>query len=63
MRKVRMADEHDLEKKIKALEMLLEDNGDQNFKQNAKEIAKMEHRSQFEKAIDENIEKNNPSDE
>lgn len=63
VRKVRLADEHDLEKKIKALEMLLEDNGDENFRANAREIAKMENRSLFEKAIDENIEKNNPDNE
>ena len=37
--------------------MLLEDNGDENFKENAKLIAGVE-KSSFEKAIEENIENN-----
>lgn len=62
VRKVRIADEYDLEKEIKALEMLSEDNGDENFKENARKLAKTE-KSLFEKAIDENIEKNSLDNE
>ena len=59
VRKVRLADEYDIAEEVKRLEMLLEDNGDGNFKENARKIATVE-KSLFEKAIDENIEKNNP---
>ncbi len=58
VRKVRLAFEHEIAEEIKKLEMLLEDNGDENFRENAKRIAEFEYKSTFEKAIDENIKKN-----
>ncbi|ROH99526.1 PIN-like domain-containing protein [Chryseobacterium daecheongense] len=49
IRNLRLADERDIEKEIRELEMLLEDNGDENFKENAKSLVTKE--SSFEKAI------------
>jgi len=50
VRNVRLADERDIEKEIKDLEMLLEDNGDENFRENARLlVSKIE--TPFEKAI------------
>lgn len=58
VRKVRLADEYDIAEEVKRLEMQLEDKGGETFNENAKNIAKAP-KSQFEKAIDETIEKNN----
>lgn len=55
VRNVRLADERDIEEQIRALEMLLEDNGNPDFKENAKIIANIK-KSDFEKAIEDNIE-------
>ena len=55
VRDVRLADELDIEKQIRDLEMFLEDNGDDNFKENARLIVVPE-KSPFEKAIEGNIE-------
>ncbi len=55
VRDVRLADELDIEKQIRDLEMLLEDNGDENFKENARLIVSRE-KSPFEKAIEDSIE-------
>jgi hypothetical protein len=49
VRNVRLADELDIEKRIKALELLLEDNGDENYIENAKIIVDKE--TSFERAI------------
>lgn len=58
VRKVRLADEKDIEKEIRALEMLLEDNGDENFRENARIMANVE-KSSFENAIEKSITNNN----
>lgn len=50
VRDVRLADERDIEKEISELEMLLEDNGDANFKENARLLIANKETS-FEKAI------------
>ncbi len=50
IRNVRLADERDIEKEIRELEMLLEDNGDENFKENARLLVAKKETS-FEKAI------------
>ena len=55
VRNVRLADEKDI---LREMEMFLVDNGDDNFKENAK-IALGHKKSSFEKAIEENITKNN----
>ncbi len=57
VRKVRLADEKDIEKEIRELEMLLEDNGDVNFRENARRIASS-NKSTFEKAIENSISNN-----
>ncbi len=54
VRKVRLADEKDIEKEIRAFEMLLEDNGDENFRENARILANVE-KSSFENAIENSI--------
>jgi Holliday junction resolvase RusA-like endonuclease len=50
VRDVRLADEYDIEKEIRDLEMLFEDNGDENFKENARRMV-ANRESSFEKAI------------
>lgn len=50
IRKVRLADELEIAKEIQLMEMFLEDNGDENYKENAKMLVKGEE-SSFEKAI------------
>lgn len=50
VRDVRLADEYDIEKEIRELEMLFEDNGDENFKENARRMV-ANRESNFEKAI------------
>jgi len=50
VRNVRIADELEIDKKVRLMEMLLEDNGDENYKENAKALVKAEE-SSFEKAI------------
>lgn len=50
VRDVRLADERDIAKEIRELEMLLEDNGDPDFKENAKLLISNKETS-FEKAI------------
>lgn len=50
VRNVRLADERDIEKEIKELEILLEDIGDENFKENARLLMAKKETS-FEKAI------------
>lgn len=49
IRKVRLADELEIAKEIRTLESLLEDNGDNNYRENAKKLVLGE--SSFEKAI------------
>lgn len=50
VRDVRLADEYDIEKEIRDLEMLFEDNGDENFKENARRMV-ANRETNFEKAI------------
>jgi hypothetical protein len=50
VRNVRLADERDIEKEIKELEMILEDNGDENFRENARLLLHNKE-TPFEKAI------------
>lgn len=50
IRKVRLADEQEIDKELRLMEMFLEDNGDENYKKNAKMLVKDEE-SPFEKAI------------
>ncbi len=50
VRNVRLADELDIEKELRELEMLFEDNGDENFKENAK-IMISNRETSFEKAV------------
>lgn len=50
IRKVRLADELEMAKELKLMEMFLEDNGDNNYKENAKLFVKAQE-SPFEQAI------------
>ena len=50
IRKVRLADELAIDKELRSMEMFLEDNGDENYKENAKMLVKGGE-SSFEKAI------------
>lgn len=50
IRNIRLADELDIEKKIRELEMLFEDNGDEDFKENGRLFTANKETS-FEKAI------------
>lgn len=58
IRKVRLADELEIAKEIQSLEMILEDNGDENYKENARRLAGVTE-SPFEKAIRNTAENNN----
>ncbi|AVF48851.1 hypothetical protein CMT89_03345 [Elizabethkingia anophelis] len=58
VRNVRLADELDIEKEIRELEMLFEDNGDENFKENAK-LFMANNETAFEKAIRTSSEEQN----
>jgi len=58
VRNVRLADEFDIEKEIRELEMLFEDNGDENVKENAKLLVS-KRESSFEKAIRNSSEEQN----
>ncbi|WP_352422383.1 PIN-like domain-containing protein [Proteiniphilum sp.] len=57
IRNVRLADERDIEKEIKELEMFLEDNGVEDFRKYARDLIKPK-KSDFETAIEESINKN-----
>ncbi|SFN66278.1 hypothetical protein SAMN05421594_3718 [Chryseobacterium oleae] len=50
IRNIRLADELDIEKEVRELEILLEDNGDENFKENARLLVTNKETS-FEKVI------------
>jgi len=50
MRKVRLADEQEIDKERKLMEMFLEDSGDENFRENAKQMVPNKE-TLFEKAI------------
>jgi hypothetical protein len=57
IRKVREADEMEIDKERKLMEMFLEDNGDENYKENAKKLLSQKETS-FEKAIRTTAEEN-----